>query len=78
MPEDDITIGELGRRVDVLTVSISTLTETITKVATRDAADLVRFEALDNRIRRLETGTAWLIGLVVAAVLAAVLKGVTL
>lgn len=50
----------------------------VQELASRDRADLLRFDHHDKRISRLETGLLWAIGVVLVAVIGAVLNGVQL
>ncbi|MHA7293704.1 hypothetical protein [Arthrobacter sp. HLT1-21] len=70
---DDITMGEIGRRLDVLTTTVSTLTD---KLDNRpDHADLenarkyfgLQQESQDKAIKALEDSQTWIVRAVAVA-----------
>ena len=73
MAEDDVTLGEVGRRLTNVEAALQTQTTLLGKLVASAAADDVRFIHIDDRISRLERWQTWALRLVVAAVAAAVL-----
>lgn len=73
---EDLTPGEVGRAVAALTESMTRLTDTVSDLAARDKADLLRFKYLDARLAALEALKAWAVRIVLALVLTAVVGGV--
>lgn len=72
-PDDALTDHEVRRGFARLEDALTTLTQTVTTIAHRDAADYERFQAIDARLRRLESWQTWTLRIIVAAVGAAAL-----
>lgn len=73
MADEDMTLGEVGRRLATLTDTTSGLAEQVGELVSRDRADLLRFEHLGARVAALETIVSRLTWTVVTAVVGAVL-----
>jgi len=74
---DDITTGELGRRLDVMNATLGGVQEKLGEAAQRDARDYVMLAEHERRIKGLESWQTWalrvVLGLVIAAVVGVVL-----
>lgn len=73
MTQPDYTPGEIARALAALTESTKALTDTVTKMSARDAADLERFKHHEARISTLESWQTWAMRIVLAAVIMAVI-----
>lgn len=74
MPENDPALKYIKEQLDEVKADGKETRAIVSDMASRDRADLLRFEQHDKRISRIESAGFWLIGLIIAAVLGAVLK----
>ena len=72
MADDDLTPSEVARALNALTRSTESLTATVSKLASRDAADLQRFAHHEQRIAALEDWQRWAVRVVLGLVITAV------
>lgn len=54
MSNDDVTLGEIKRGMESVSNKLDTLTAQVAAIATTMAADQVRYQALDDRVAKLE------------------------
>ena len=72
-PEDVVTLGELGRRIDGMGSSLDKLADAVHGMDTKQNADFVRIGHLEARVESLEEWKRWAVRIVLAAVVAAAL-----
>lgn len=68
---EDYTPGEMARALRALTRSTEQLAATVNELASRDRADLLRFEHLAQRIEVLESWQTWAMRIVLGVVITA-------
>lgn len=73
MPDDDVTLGEVARRLDRLADAVDGMSQQVSELGSRDRADLLRFQQLDARLAAIESTQTWITRLVWAAIIAAIL-----
>jgi len=73
MGEQDITLGEVGRRLDVMTATLGGVQETLGGLVALDAGDRERLKALERRVDGLEGWKTWAVRVVLGLVISAVI-----
>lgn len=72
-PEDVVTLGELGRRIDGMGSSLDRLTNAVHSIDKRQAGDFVKLGHLEARVASLEEWKRWAVRIVLGAVTLGVL-----
>lgn len=72
MGEQDITLGEVGRRLDALTVALGGVQGTLGGLVARDAGDHVKLATIADRVSTLEAWQTWAVRIVLGLVITAV------
>lgn len=79
MGEQDITLGEVGRRLDLMTATLGGVQEKLGGLVAHDAGDRAKLEALTERVSNLEGWKTWavrvVLGLVITGVIGLALVG---
>ena len=73
MGEEDVTLGELARRIDGMGSSLDKLTDAVHGMDTKQSADFVKIGHLESRVASLEEWKRWAVRIIVAGVAAALL-----